>query len=140
MRAITIIIGILITLNTYSQVNGITKVNKYLFYSTGVEFDKWNKSILNDQYLYFMRPSWEYDKFYREMHNVLDANNFDFDIPTKDYSSNDTILGITIYDMLDERIPYRSDASIDRYYINYNITVRVRISETLCSIYINENN
>jgi hypothetical protein len=140
MRTITLIIGIIITSNTYSQVNGIKEVNKYVFYMTGSEFNTWNKSIFKDEYSYSIRPSRNYDEFYREMHKVLDANEFDFDIPTEDYSINDTILEITIEDMLDERVPYRSDASIDRYYINNRITICVKISETLCSIHISENN
>lgn len=120
MRTVIITIVLLTAINVNSQ------VNKFIF-ASGMDFNVWNKDMLNGNLIYINRCDDSNYALYMEAQRVVEENGFDFSNPTSRVDITDGF--VTLTNIIYENVPFGSNARSEFVYENNIIKIWVVISE-----------
>jgi hypothetical protein len=122
---------IMVSLFSTAQVEA---TNKFLF-SSGIENNEWNKSYFGSSLMYFNQVDEDNYNLYVETERVLALYGREFGDYDLDASESDG--EIDPIDVIYEKVPFRSQAKVDRTYIlGNNLLLKVVISENISWISI----
>jgi hypothetical protein len=117
MRTVIFAVVLLVTTNVVSQ-------NKFIF-SSGIEFNEWNKDMINGSLIYMNTPNDDNYAIYIEAVRTVESMGGDFNNPDVDESKNDGTE--TSSDVIYERKASESNSYLRRIYYLDGKTVTVHI-------------
>lgn len=119
---------------SFISLTQVEVTNKFIF-SYGMEFNEWNKSYFGSGLLYFNDIDSDNYDIYIEAKRVLSMYGKEFGDYDLDMSESDGEIDPT--DVVYEKVPFRSQAKIDRtYLLDDKLKIKVIISETTSYISI----
>ena len=136
MKKLTLI-AILITNSVVAQIGKSKEVNKFLF-SSGVQKHQWNKSVFNNKMMFYsVGVNDDNYEVLVEAERILALHGKSFG----DYDSDQSVSDgeIDPIDVIYEKSPFRSQASVVRVYNLGDHTMKVNMTENISFIGLYKN-
>lgn len=122
---------VIITISLLTAIQANSQVNKFIF-ASGMEFNVWNKDMLNGNLIYMNNPTDDNYKLYMEAVKTVESLGGDFNSPDEDNSV--CIDGETASDIIYEKNSSVTGTYVHRVYKLEGKTVTVFISNINSSI------